>query len=247
MTKIIAHRGASGCSPENTIPAFRKAIEIGSNGIELDVHLTKDDKIVVVHDFNIDRTSNGKGYVKDYTLNELKKFDFGSWYGEKFTRVSIPTLEEVLELVKYYNWNGLINIEIKNGPIFYPNIERKLIGTIREYGLEENVIFSSFNHYSLKILKEIDPSMDIGLLYMCGMYEPWEYAKDLRAKALHPLYYNIVPEIVIGCKKNGIELNPFTVDKPSDIEMMIKAGVDGVITNYPDRGLKIKERLKPQH
>ena len=160
MTKIIAHRGASGCSPENTIPAFRKAIEIGSNGIELDVHLTKDDKIVVVHDFNIDRTSNGKGYVKDYTLNELKKFDFGSWYGEKFASVSIPTLEEVLELVKYYNWNGLINIEIKNGPIFYPNIERKLIGIIRAYGLEENVIFSSFNHYSLKILKEIDPNID---------------------------------------------------------------------------------------
>lgn len=154
----------------------------------------------------------------------------------------MPTLEEVLQLLK--GWDGLLNIEVKSGYIFYPGIEEKLVHMVKEYNFQDNVIFSSFNHYSLRDIKAIDPSMRIGLLYADGLVEPYIYAKRLDAEALHPSYNNIIPELVEGCKKNGIKLNPYTIDDDGEIEMIMKAGVDGVITNYPDRALRIKERIK---
>jgi len=241
MALVIAHRGASAYAPENTMPAFEKALELGAEGIELDVHMTADGEIVVIHDHTIDRTSNGKGMVKDLTLDEIKKFDFGSWFDPSFEGVSIPTLREVMELLR--DWDGLLNIEIKSGPIFYPGIEKKLIDMVKEYGFNDRVIFSSFNHYSLRDIKSIDPSMKIGLLYMAGLVEPYNYAKSLGAEALHPYYYNIVPEVVEGCKKNGIKLNPFTINDKKEIEMVMKAGVDGIITDYPDRALEVKAKI----
>lgn len=238
MALVIAHRGASGYAPENTMPAFEKALDMGTEGIELDVHMTADGGIVVIHDHTIDRTSNGKGLVKTFTLDQIKEFDFGSWFNPGFRGIKIPTLGEVLELLK--DWEGLLNIEIKSGPIFYEGIEDKLIDMIKEYNFEDRVIFSSFNHYSLRDLKAIAPSVEIGLLYMAGLVEPYQYAKSLGAEALHPLYYNIVPELVEGCKRNGIKLNPFTVNDIKEIEMIMAAGVDGIITDYPDRALSVK-------
>ncbi|NLY61417.1 MAG: glycerophosphodiester phosphodiesterase [Clostridiales bacterium] len=241
MALVIAHRGASAYAPENTVPAFEKALELGTEGIELDVHMTADGEIVVIHDFSIDRTSNGKGMIKDFTLDDIKKFDFGSWFGPEYKGVSIPTLSEVLQLLR--DWDGLLNIEVKSGPIFYKGIEEKLIDMVKAYDFSERVIFSSFNHYSLRDIKTIDPSMKIGLLYMAGLVEPYNYAKSLGAEALHPYYYNIVPEVVEGCKKNGIKLNPFTINNKKEIEMIMKAGVDGIITDYPDRALEVKEKV----
>lgn len=241
MSIIIAHRGASGYAPENTIPAFKKALEMGAEGIELDVHLTKDGELVVIHDPVINRTSNGQGMIKDFTLDELKGFDFGSWFSDEFAGATIPTLEEVLCLIK--GWDGLLNIEIKSGPIIYPDIERKLLDMVEKYDFKDKVIFSSFNHYSLKDIKAMDGDVKIGLLYACGMVEPWRYAMQLNADALHPSYYNIIPEMVKGCKKHGIKLNPYTINDKKDMELMIKAGVDGIITNYPDVALDVKRQM----
>jgi glycerophosphoryl diester phosphodiesterase len=236
-TLVIAHRGASGYAPENTIVAFKKAIEVGSDGIELDVHFSKDRNLIVCHDERVDRTTNGVGFIKDLTLKELKKLDAGSWYNKKYKGEKIPILNEVFELVK--DKNILINIEIKSGPIIYDGIEKAIVELIEKYNIVEKVIISSFNHYSLVKIKKINNNVKTGILYIAGLVEPWVYAKRLNAEAIHPFFYSVVPEIVKGCKDNGIEINPFTVDESTHIKRMIKLGVTGLITNYPDRAIEI--------
>ena len=152
-TKVWAHRGASGYAPENTLDAFRKAVEMGADGIELDVQMTKDGELVVIHDETIDRVSNGKGWVKDYTYEELKKFNFNKTHLE-YTKEEIPTLEQVYLLIKPTNLT--INVEIKTGIVFYPGIEERVLELTDRLGMKERVIYSSFNHYTIRKIKESD-------------------------------------------------------------------------------------------
>lgn len=232
---IIAHRGASKVAPENTMPAFKKALDMQADGIELDVQLTRDGHLVVIHDFDIKRTSNGQGPVGSFTLNELRSFDFGSWFSSDYEGVEIPTLEEVLDLLQ--SRNILLNIEIKNGPVFYDNIEKLVADMVLKYNMQDRTIVSSFNHYSLVTLKEYFPAISTGILYVAGLYKPWEYAAMVGADAIHPSFYNIVPEIMRGCLENGIKVNPYTVDEPEMIRKIASAGVSGIITNVPDIAL----------
>ena len=234
---IIAHRGASAAAPENTIAAFKRAVELGAGGIEFDVQLSLDGQPVVIHDETVDRTSNGTGWVKDKTLEELKTLDFGSWFAPGFSGERISTLEEVLFLLS--SWTGMLNIEIKSGPVFYHGIEKKVVGLVRKYNMSHRVIISSFNHYSLVEVAGIAPEIGTGVLYMEGLYEPWSYAIKLGACAVHPLFHTLVPEVVEGCRENGIAVNTFTVDRPELIKKMIVMGVDGIITNVPDIALDI--------
>lgn len=239
---VIAHRGASAYAPENTMSSFKKAIEMSSDGIELDVHMTKDKAIVVCHDEKVDRTTNGKGFIKDLNLEEIKKLDAGSWFGDDYKTERIPELEEVLELLK--DKDILLNIELKNAPIIYEGIEEKVIKLITEYNMEERTIISSFNHYSLIEVKKLNPNIKTGVLYMAGLVEPWMYAKKLKADALHPLFYNLLaPDFVRNCLSNNIMLNPFTVDDENFISNFVKANVNGIITNYPDKAVKIRNNL----
>lgn len=238
---IIAHRGACKLAPENTMAAFTKALELGAGGIETDVHLSADGHLVIIHDEQVDRTSNGKGLVKSMTLEQLKALDFGSWFSPAFKGERIPELDDLLQLLS--NWDGLLNIELKNGPVFYPGIEQAVASAVRKYKLTNRTIISSFNHYSLVEIRRIDPEIKIAPLYMAGLYEPWEYARRMGATAIHPLFYNIVPEVMRGCKLNNIMVNPFTVDQPDQIKAMAAAGVDGIITNVPDIALKIIKEM----
>ena len=241
-TLVIAHRGASGYAPENTLCAFEKALEMGCDGLELDIHFSKDKHLIVCHDEKVDRTTNGKGLIKDMTLQEIKELDAGSWYNSEFSDERIPTLEEIFELIK--DKDILLNIELKSGPIIYEGIEKALVNMIEEYGFEEKVIVSSFNHYSLIEVKKINKNIKTGILYMAGLVEPWKYAKRIGADAIHPFFYNIVPELVQRCKKNDILINPFTVNEDIYIMGVVKAGVSGVITNYPDKARKIVDTMK---
>src|SRR5699024_8180231 len=134
-------------APENTIAAFQKAIEFGADCIELDVRLSKDNVPVISHDASINRTSNGKGYVHNFTVDELKSFDFGSWFSDDYIGESIPTLEEVLDLVKFHSID--LNIELKNGPIIPKDLELNVLKLINHYKLENRTLFSSFDHTSL--------------------------------------------------------------------------------------------------
>jgi glycerophosphoryl diester phosphodiesterase len=238
---IYAHRGASAYAPENTGAAFRKALEMQAGGIELDVHLSKDGHVMVCHDEQVDRVSNGSGLVKDMTLEELKKLDFGSWFGKEFEGEQILTLEEYLELTD--RWDGMLNIELKSGVILYEGIEEKVVEILRRYQRIDKSIVSSFNHYSLLTIKKLEPALKTGVLYSAGLVEPWEYARRIGADAVHPLFYSLVPTIIRGCMENGILMNAWTVDQPQYIKALAANGVDGIITNVPDVALEITSQM----
>jgi glycerophosphoryl diester phosphodiesterase len=237
MPKVIAHRGFSARYPENTMAAFRAAWEAGADGLELDVQRTKDGHLVILHDEKVDRTTNGTGWVKDFTLEELLKLDAGTWKDVSFKGERIPTLEQLLEEVAHIVSPRplLLNIELKTAQVPYPGLEEQVIAAIRKFGLTDRVLISSFNHYSLRTVTRLAPEIPIGLLYMEGLVEPWHYAKRMKALALHPYYPNIIPELVEGCRKEGVRLHPYTVDREMDMRRIVKAGVDAIITNHPDR------------
>ncbi|NRU22051.1 glycerophosphoryl diester phosphodiesterase [Clostridium beijerinckii] len=174
-TKIWAHRGASEYAPENTLEAFELAVAQGADGVELDVQLTKDGELVVIHDETIDRTSNGRGNVIEYTLKELKNFNFNC-SNPNYVYAEIPTLKEVYELLKPTNL--IINVELKTGIIFYEGIEEKVLKLSKDMDFEDRVIYSSFNHYTIKKIKELNNKARTGLLYCDGWIGILEYAKN---------------------------------------------------------------------
>ncbi len=141
--KVIAHRGFSTKSPENTLAGFQLALELGAAGIELDVHLSKDQHIVVCHDEKVDRTTDGKGLITALTIEELKTLDAGSWYAPNYTGEKNPCLSEVLDIVK--GSEKVVNIELKNAIIDYPNLEKEVVTLVQQYDMDDQVIISSFN------------------------------------------------------------------------------------------------------
>lgn len=234
MSQLInfAHRGSSAICPENTMAAFAKGLEQGATGIETDVQMTKDGRLVLIHDESVARTTGAEGLVKDYTYDELAKLDAGSWFGADFQGERIPLLEELLELTK--NRGTIVNIELKNGSIQYPELEKRVIETVRHYNMSEQIVISSFNHYSLVECKHIDPEIRTGLLYGEGLYKPWEYAKLAKADALHAYHRAVLPEWVEEAKQHGVVYHPWTVNDEEQMKTLIDAGVAGIITDYPD-------------
>ena len=241
-TKIYAHRGASGWdtkyAPENTMPAFEKAIEMGADGIELDVQLTKDGVIVICHDERIDRTSDGIGWLKDYTLKELREFSFSKTHPE-YGDIKIPTLREFLEFMAPTG-RGL-NIELKTGVIYYDGLEEKTAAMVEEFGMNDRVIYSSFNHYSLKLLKHIVPKARIGLLMGQNFVDVPGYTTMMQAEAVHPNYQHIDKEYIDNCHANGLKVNTWTVDPLVELKRFCEYGVDIIITDCPDNGRKIAD------
>ncbi len=231
-TKVWAHRGASAYAPENTIPAFKLAIEMGADGVELDVHMSADNKLVVCHDETVDRTSNGTGRIVDMTCQELKALDFSAKM-EGYQNVRIPTLREVYGLLKPTDLT--INVEIKSDVVIYYGIWDELIKLEREMGMQGRILYSSFNHFVLMKMRELDPTAKIGLLYSEGMVDPWVYANYLHADAIYPHYLAAQgPGVIEGCKKNGVAVHPWTCNDKKAMRELADAGVDAIITNYPD-------------
>jgi glycerophosphoryl diester phosphodiesterase len=239
MVINYAHRGASGYYPENTMLSFEKALGMGCTGIETDVHMTKDGVLILMHDEMVNRTTDGTGFIKDYTYSEIKKLDAGSWMSEEFKNVRVPSAEELLLLVR--EKDVVVNIEIKSGIIIYDNIEEKLIELIHNYNMEDRVIFSSFNHYSMVKCKEIDKNIKTGLLYGEGLYKPEKYARYVGADALHPNFYALNREIISGIKEEGILINTYTVNDVNYMKYFLDMKVEGIITNYPDKLKKIMD------
>ncbi len=229
MIKVQAHRGASGYAPENTLPSFRKAVEMQADGIECDVHCTKDKVIVVCHDETIDRTSNGKGAIADMTLDELKKYDFGCRYAPEFQGTQIPTLEEMLAVVSGLE---IINIEIK---VLSEEALEIFYKTIKKFNVIQQVLVSSFNADSLKTLKQMHK--DVKTAYLYGEYpgDVIAFCKEIGADAIHPHWKPLNKEIIATAKANGLDINPWTANTEEEIRALIDLGVTGVITDFPDR------------
>jgi glycerophosphoryl diester phosphodiesterase len=226
MVQNCAHRGASGDYPENTMLAFEKAIEMGCDGIETDVHLSKDGVLVLIHDEKVDRTTSEKGYVADYPFAELNK-------------LGIPSLEQLIVLAKRHNI--FLNIEIKSGLQWYENIEEKLIETLKRYHFIDHTILSSFNHYAMVKCKMLCKEIKTGLLYVEALYKPEKYCAYVGADAIHPNYIVLTKQIVDEIHSYGFRVHPYTVNSKKAMLSMIEIGVDMIITNYPD---KLKNLLK---
>lgn len=239
MTAIWAHRGASAYAPENTIPAFKQAIQMGADGIEFDVQRTVDGHLVVIHDETINRTSNGFGKVADLTLEQLRLCNFINGF-VGYSKVQIPTLREVLELLQ--PTGVAINIELKNTIELYPGMENDALHLVQEAGLLDRVVFSSFNHFSLANLRHVVPPKHLALLYSDGLYDPWKYAAFFGAGYLHPNYYALQqPNYMWLCHEAGVGVNAWTVDRDDDICRLAALGVDALITNFPDRARRALE------
>ena len=232
MTLRIGHRGAAGTHPENTMASFRRAVELGADGVEFDVHRTKDGHLVVLHDHELGRTNNGTGLVMEKTLAELKALDAGSWKGEAFRGEQIPTLQEVIRQTPS---SLLLFLELKAGSIHYQGIEEELLQVIREEGAMDRIQVSSFDHVALARLHELEPKLQLGMLFDDHPVDPVGMARACGASALHPFFLWTTPQMVAKAHAAGLKVNVWTVNAPLHIAMMKQIGVDGIMSDYPDR------------
>lgn len=243
-TKIFGHRGAKGHYPENTMLGFNKAQDMGADGIEIDVHLTKDKKVVVMHDENIDRTTTDKGLIKDWKIFDLKKVKTGTRfkklpkYNETWHKERVPELFEVLAL--FAKNKMVINIELKTDVYDYHGIEREVHHIVASHGMRERVVFSSFNLDTLKRLKKHDSNVRVAYLTNELPEDYEQIIDDYDLEAIH-LHVDAALENIGLMKEKGIFFRIWTVNEKEHIQQLVNAGVRGIITDYPDDALEIKE------
>lgn len=230
-TLVFGHRGASAYAPMNTIPAFELALQQGADGIELDVHLSGDGQLIVLHDFTVDHTTDGSGPAKSMTLAELKTLDAGYKFGEQFRETRIPTLDEVFAAV---GGKLLINVEIKSETEHTDGVEQVTADCIRRHNLTTSVIVSSFNPLALKRFREILPEVAIGFLYAPGYTFFPEIMTALPHEAIHPYHETIDAGLVEKARQAGQVINTWTVNDPAQAIKLRDMGVHGIITDQPD-------------
>jgi glycerophosphoryl diester phosphodiesterase len=230
-TLVFGHRGASAYAPMNTLPSFELAAEQGADGVELDVHLSQDGQLIVLHDFTVDHTTDGHGYARDMTLAQLKKLDAGSWKGEQFKGIRIPTLDEVFVAV---GQKLCINVEIKSESVETDGVEQQVAECIAKNAMTERVIVSSFNPLALKRFREIMPEVPIGYLYVAGEQPFAEVIKSLPHDARHPQHTMIDQGYMDWARQNGYRVNTWTVNDPTRAAELRNMGVDAIITDMPD-------------
>jgi len=218
MVKIIGHRGAAGEEPENTLRAFRRALDAGAAGVELDVHLTKDGRLAVIHDETLERTTNGRGRVRDFTLAELQKLDAGQ--GER-----IPALEEVVELVR---GRGLLLVELKK-----PEAAPVMLRLCRERRLFEDVLVISFWHPAVKAIKEQEPRVRTGVLMVGCPADPVGLARAAQAGALVLNYQYVNQELVDAAQGQGLQVIAWNIDAPETLKRFLDLNLEAICTNKP--------------
>lgn len=237
---VIAHRGASGHAPENTLAAFKQALALGATFIETDLQLTRDARFVAIHDDTVDRTTNGKGAVHDMTLAEVRKLDAGSWFGSEFTGERIPTLDEILQFSK------------KNDVVFYLELkpagswggEHALIGSLRESGEIARSVVISFDAGILAAIRKIEPTLMTGLLYDGQIDDPLEKAVEIGARQVAVRGDLVTPWMLGQARRRDLQVVCWTVNHPAHMRMLMTAGVDGIMSDYPDRLVAVEKKGK---
>ena len=246
-TKIYGHRGCMGTLPENTLLGFRQAIELGADGIEIDVHMTKDGEIVVIHDEILDRTTNGSGYVKDHSLKEIKQFSAGMNYAHfpnyeaAWNLERIPTLQEVLELLAPYKIE--LNIELKTCRFKYEHLEEKVLSLVKEYGNGRKVIYSSFHLPTILRIKQIDRNAEIAWLLDQQISHPKDYLQSLELEALHLSRGTFFSE-VFSYKDLLEKTRIWTVNDMDGLKQLLDLGVKTIITDFPEKALFYRSERK---
>ncbi len=241
---LLAHRGFSGVYPENSPLAFRKAVELTcAVGFESDVHLTKDGELVIFHDATLERTSNGTGWLKDCTYDELRTLDIGAWKSPDCAGEHIWTLDELLGFCG--DTGMLLNLELKNYEVFYDGLEQRVIDAIRARKLQDRVFVSSFNHISMQLFKQLDGDIQTGLLYDKPLLDIGDYIARSNADNMHPRYMLLQyqPELVELYHARGMKVNTWTVNDEADMRDMIARGVDCIISNHPDVLCRIADEM----
>lgn len=233
---IWAHRGASALYPENTLSAFQGAIDAGADGIELDVHLTKDGRLVVTHDENTVRVTGISEKIVDLTLDKIQSLNFAGFRpGLPFE--TAPTLDAVLDLIAPTNLT--VNIELKNSIEPYPGMEEKVLALVHEKKMAERVLYSSFKFDSMERMKRLEPNARVGLLYVLFDKSVFRRAKEIGADAIHPLWrLAALPSYVSYCHRNGFKVHGWTIDSEFGLKACRWAGADAVITNDPARAIR---------
>lgn len=231
QTKIIAHRGASAHAPENTMHAFKKAQELHANGIETDIHLTKDDIPVLMHDEKINRTSNGKGFIRNYTYEQLLQFDLGSWFSSSFAHTKIVTLDEFLSWMQETKLQA--HIELKNNKIDYPRIEEIVYNCIQTHSMGERAIISSFNYESTQRFKALSSTIEVAYLTSKMNREKRSKLQAAQIDALHIKYSLLRKKMIHWSTQKQLPLRIFTVNTIAHIMHCFDAGVEGIYTDDP--------------
>lgn len=223
----IAHRGASGHAPENTMAAFKRAYELGADGVELDVQLTKDGGLVICHDDNLKRTTNGKGNISDVTLDEIRQLDAGSWFSNDFRGEKVPLLDELLE---YARGKLLVDIEIKTTPRAKEVVER-VADAVSRFDMAHQCLITSFDVNAVNWALQLLPNCPAGLLVHNVQKDEWEGDWEIvAAKGTH-----VNPEVIDRIKQKNKYLFIWTVNELKDLQLCVAVGAGRVITNYPDR------------
>ncbi|MGE6491291.1 glycerophosphodiester phosphodiesterase [Exiguobacterium sp. NPDC077395] len=213
--------------PENTMSAFRLALDTGADGIETDVHLTKDGELVLIHDETLERTTDGSGLVSSYTLDELRRFNAGFRFSQQEV---IPTLQELLELVR--DESIRLNLEVKTDVLRYVGIESRLLDTIDSSDINPSrILFSSFNHETVHRLKKLRPDIEAAILLAQPLYDTVGYLESVGADSVHPHIDRITDEEIQSLQRHGVPVRPYTIKTDAQLERCHALQVDAIFVN----------------
>lgn len=240
MTLIFAHRGSKGTHPENTMVAFKEAINIKSDGIELDVQLSLDEELVIIHDGDVDRTTNGKGLVKEKTLAELKSLDAGSWFDPLYKDEKIPTFNEVIELLVAEKYIGVLNIELKTDEYDYEGIEEKVLSVVNSFELPFEVIISSFNTETMTRIIALDDIYEKAIILDNSKRKVEFGIETNEISGLHPSI-KWIEENVDLVKKQPKAFRPWTVNSEEQMTLCFDLDLAGIHTDFPKKAMTLKE------